>query len=158
MKKLSTYLVVMFMIMYWAFRVIVVLMSQLGRDFVVVPLNTNFEIILLFVFLLCAILVVKRKVLGAALYLACYGVYFGADIADKMKFLTNGDTLTMAQMSSLFFSIIGIIIPIAVLVDLLLDKGRMAHPDDKKTDWFYKNEQFDRKMDDRADKNNYRTL
>ena len=29
---------------------------------------------------------------------------------------------------------------------------------DKKTDWFYKNEQFDRKMDDRADKNNYRTL
>ena len=103
-------------------------------------------------------MVVKRKVLGAALYLACYGVYFGADIADKMKLLTNGDTLTMAQMSSLFFSIIGIIIPIAVLVDLLLDKGRMAHPVDKKTDWFYKNEQFDRKMDDRADKNNYRTL
>lgn len=28
----------------------------------------------------------------------------------------------------------------------------------KKTDWFYKNEEFDRKLDDRADKNNYRTL
>ena len=54
--------------------------------------------------------------------------------------------------------ILKIIIPIAVLIDLLLDKGRMAHPVDKKTDWFYKNEQFDRKMDDRADKNNYRTL
>ena len=25
-------------------------------------------------------------------------------------------------------------------------------------DWFYKNEQYDRKLDDRADKNNYRTL
>ncbi len=23
-------------------------------------------------------------------------------------------------------------------MDLLLDKGRMAHPVDKKTDWFYK--------------------
>ena len=39
MKKLSTYLVVMFMIMYWIFRVIVVLMAQLGKEFIVAPLN-----------------------------------------------------------------------------------------------------------------------
>ena len=158
MKKLSTYLVVMFMIMYWIFRVVVVLMAQLGKDFVVQPLNMNFEIVLLFAFLLFAILVVKRKVLGAALYLAFYGVYFGADIPEKVRLLANNEVLSLAQTSSLFFSVIGIIIPVAVLVDLLLDKGRMAHPVDKKTDWFYKNEQFDRKMDDRADKNNYRTL
>lgn len=158
MKKLSTYLVVMFMIMYWIFRVIVVLMAQLGKEFIVAPLNMNFEIIILFAFLICAILVVKRKVLGAALYLGIYGVYFGADITEKVKILANYEVLTLSQMSSLFFSIIGIIIPIAVLIDLLLDKGRMAHPVDKKTDWFYKNEQFDRKMDERADKNNYRTL
>ena len=44
------------------------------------------------------------------------------------------------------------------IFDLLLDKNRKAHPKDKKTDWFYKNEQYDRKLDDRADKNNYRTL
>ena len=50
MKKLSTYLVVMFMIMYWIFRVVVVLMAQLGKDFVVQPLNMNFEIVLLFAF------------------------------------------------------------------------------------------------------------
>ena len=108
--------------------------------------------------MLFAILVVKRKVLGAALYLAFYGVYFGADITEKVRLLANNEVLSLAQTSSLFFSVIGIIIPVAVLVDLLLDKGRMAHPVDKKTDWFYKNEQFDRKMDDRADKNNYRTL
>ena len=47
MKKLSTYLVVMFMIMYWIFRVIVVLMAQLGKEFIVAPLNMNFEIIIL---------------------------------------------------------------------------------------------------------------
>ena len=29
---------------------------------------------------------------------------------------------------------------------------------DKKTDWFYGDEKYDRKMDERADKNNYRTL
>ena len=57
-----------------------------------------------------------------------------------------------------FVSLVGMIIPIAVLLDLLLDKGRKAHPVDKKTDWFYKNKQFDRELDERADKNNYRTL
>ena len=56
------------------------------------------------------------------------------------------------------FSIIGIILPLIVLIDLLLDKNRKENPKDKKTDWFYQNEQFDRKLDDRADKNNYRTI
>ena len=41
MKKLSTYLVVMFMIMYWIFRVIVVLMAQLGKEFIVCLLYTS---------------------------------------------------------------------------------------------------------------------
>ena len=40
----------------------------------------------------------------------------------------------------------------------LLDKNRKLNPKDKKTDWFYQNEEFDRKLDDRADKNNYRTM
>ena len=158
MKKLSTYLVVMFMIMYWIFRVIVVLMAQLGKEFVVAPFNMNFEIGLLFAFLLCAIFVVKRKTVGAVLYLGLYGVYFGADITEKCSLLAAGEQLGIDQMSSLFFSVIGVIIPLAVLIDILLDKGRKAHPVDKKTDWFYKNEEFDRKMDDRADKNNYRTM
>ena len=52
----------------------------------------------------------------------------------------------------------GIILPLAVLIDLLLDRGRKEHPVDKKTDWFYKNEKFDRELDERADKNNYRTM
>ena len=57
-----------------------------------------------------------------------------------------------------FIALLGVALPIAVLLDLLLDKNRKAHPKDKKTDWFYKNEKFDRKLDERADKNNYRTL
>ena len=57
-----------------------------------------------------------------------------------------------------FVSFIGVILPVAVLLDLLVDKGRKANPKDKKTDWFYTNEEFDRQMDERADKNNYKTL
>ena len=50
--------------------------------------------------------------------------------------------------------------PILLLDDFMseLDKNRKNNPKDKKTDWFYKNEEFDRKLDDRADKNNYRTM
>lgn len=159
MKKFSTYLLVMFMILFWILRIIITVMAQLGKDFIgVVPINETFEIILLFAFLICAILVVKRKILGALLYLTLHAIYFGGDITEKIGILSKGETLTMGQTGDLMFSIIGIILPLAVLIDLLLDRGRKEHPVDKKTDWFYKNEQFDRKLDDRADKNNYRTL
>ena len=72
--------------------------------------------------------------------------------------ITNNEVLTISQSTELMFSIIGIILPLAVLIDLLLDKNRKLNPKDKKTDWFYKNEEFDRKLDERADKNNYRTM
>ena len=159
MKKFSTYLLVMFMALFWILRIIITVMAQLGKDFMgIIPINETFEIILLFAFLLCAILVVKRKLIGALLYLTLHAIYFGGDITEKIGILSRGETLTMGQATDLMFSIVGIILPLAVLIDLLLDRGRKEHPVDKKTDWFYKNDQFDRKLDDRADKNNYRTL
>ena len=39
---------------------------------------------------------------------------------------------------------------------MLVDKGRKANPKDKKTDWFFKNSDYDRKYDDRADRNEYK--
>ena len=159
MKKFSTYLLVMFMVLFWVLRIIITVSAQFGSNFMgVTPIDENFEIILLFAFLLCAVLVVKRKIIGALLYLGLYAVYFGGDITDKIGILSSGETLTMGQSADLMLSIIGIIIPLAVLIDLLLDRGRKEHPVDKKTDWFYKNEKFDRELDERADKNNYRTL
>ena len=159
MSKFSTYLLLMFMIIFWLLRIVITIMAQLGKDFMgIVPINQTFEVVLLFLFLLCAILVVKRKLLGSLLYLGLHAVYFGGDITDKIGILSSGETLTMGKSADLMLSIIGIIIPLAVLIDLLLDRGRKEHPVDKKTDWFYKNEKFDRELDERADKNNYRTL
>ena len=159
MKKFSTYLLVMFMVMFWILRIIITLMAQLGKYFIgVVPINPTFEVVLLFLFLICVILVVKRKIVGALLYLGLHAIYFGGDITEKITLLTSGETFTMGQSIDFMLSIIGIIIPLAVLIDLLLDRGRKEHPVDKKTDWFYKNKKFDRELDERADKNNYRTL
>lgn len=159
MKKFSTYLLVMFMIIFWVVRIAVTLMSQLGKDFMgMVPMNETFEIAILFATLLCLVLIVKRNLLGSLLYIVLHAIYFGGDITNKLNLIANNEPLTLGQNMQLMFSILGIILPLAVLMDLLLDKNRKNNPKDKKTDWFYQNEEFDRKLDDRADKNNYRTM
>ena len=159
MKKFSTYLLVVFMMLFWILRIIITLASQLGKSFMgVVPMNETFEIAILFLTLLCVVLIVKRKMIGSLLYLTIHAIYFGGDVTNKLNILARNETLTLAQSTEFMFSMIGIILPLAVLLDLLLDKNRKMNPKDEKTDWFYRNEQFDRKLDDRADKNNYRTL
>ena len=151
------------MAMFWAFRIIVAGTYELGADFGgIEPLNQTLEIILLFVVLACMLLIIKRKMVGALIYLLGYGMYFGTNVMTGITTLiTVNSDMNMSNAGmylNTFIALIGIIIPVAVLFDLLLDKNRKANPKDKKTDWFYKNEQFDREMDDRADKNNYRTL
>jgi len=158
MKNFSTILLVMFVVMFWIFRMIVALMAELAIDFAgIVPLEMKTEIILLFVVLLCLIFIVKRKMVGALMYLISYGLYFGIFLFNNISSLLSGD-ISLELSLNAFISLIGVALPVAVLFDLLIDKNRKAHPVDKKTDWFYKNEQYDREMDERADKNNYRTL
>lgn len=159
MKNFSTWLLVMFMIMFWVFRIIVAVTTEFGVDFGgITAQNMQLEVILLFVVLVCLVLIVKRKIVGALIYLLAYGMYFGVDLYNNVLVMVAGETLPLGAMLNALISLVGMAIPIAILFDLLADKNRKAHPVDKKTDWFYKNEQFDRKLDDRADKNNYRTL
>ena len=161
MKNFSTIILVMFVAMFWFFRMIVAFMHEIGQDLGgIVPYNQQMEIILLFVVLLCMILIIKRKMIGALIYLVAYGIYFGTGLVSSFGAMANpGEGLIDVTIYlNGFISLVGIVLPIAVLLDLLLDKNRKAHPKDKKTDWFYKNEQFDRKLDERADKNNYRTM
>ena len=159
MKKFSTYLLVMFMIVFWIIRILITVEAEFGKNFMgITPINRIFEIVILFATLLCVILIVKRKIVGSLLYLTLHAIYFGGDITNKISIITRGDTQTFYQNIELIFSMLGIILPLAVLIDLLLDENRKNNPRDKKTDWFYKNEQFDRKIDERADKNNYRTM
>ena len=159
MKKFSTWMLVMFMVLFWLLRVVIALAYELKWNFAgLVPLNQSMEIALLFVFLLCLILIVKRKMIGALLYLLTYGMYFGTNVTSNIQTIldvANGTT-DISPYLNLFMSVIGIILPIAVLLDLLWDRERKENPKDKKTDWFYKNQKFDRKMDERADKINYR--
>ena len=161
MKKFSTWMLVMFIVMFWAYRVLIAVSAELNWEMgALKPLNIQIEIILLFVVLACLVFIVKRKMIGAIVYLLAYGLYFGADVTENIQtLLTAMETgIDMNLYANLLMSLIGVILPIATLLDMLMDKARKANPKDKKTDWFYNNEQFDRKLDERADKNNYRTL
>lgn len=158
MKNLSSWLITIFVMMYWLFRVVVAITGSMGIDFIVAPIDTNIEIALLFIVLICIPFIFKRKLLGAIVYLGVYGWYFGRDLIENVMKIINNETLSMQTYTEMFFALIGVALPILVLFDILLDKTRTKNPTDKKTDWFYKNEQYDRKLDERADKNNYRTL
>lgn len=155
MRSLTSYLLLIFMVMFWIFRLIVAFTTAMGIDFGFTPINMNFEIVLLFVTLLCIALVGKRKLIGSILYLIAYGAYFGIDLYNIVTNIING-TGALTDYTRAFVSFIGMVIPVAVFFNMLIDKNRMAHPVDKKTDWFYKNEEFDRKIDSRADTNQYR--
>ena len=158
MKNLSSWLICFFMIMYWAFRVVVAITGSMGVDFVIKPIDNNIEIILLFVVLICIPFIFKRKLTAAIIYLLAYGYYFGRGLYANVMQMINGETLSMDTYTNMFFSLIAVAIPIFALFDILLDRNRQKNPVDKKTDWFYKNKDYDRKLDERADKNNYRTL
>ena len=158
MKNLSSWLITFFIIMFWALRVIVAIMGTMGNDFMIMPIDNNIEVILLFVVLALVPFIFKRKVWAAIVYLLAYGWYFGRGVLTNIMSMINGEILSANTYMDMFISLIAIALPIAVLFDILLDKSRTKNPVNKETDWFYKNEQYDRKLDERADKNNYRTL
>lgn len=150
MKNLTTYLFVIFMVMFWVFRIIVAFCYNLGIDFITIPTDLTFEIILLFLTFLSLILVIKRSILGGIIYLIGNGLYFGTSIFNAIT------SEAPINYTDLVFAVLGILLPILVLFDLFLDQNRKDHPVDKKTDWFYKNKDFDRQYDERADRNQYK--
>ena len=159
MKNLSSWLIVFFMIMFWGFRVIVAITGQMEVEFMAKPYDNIAEIVLLFVVLALVPFIFKRKLIASLIYLGVYGWYFGGNgIVPNVMKMINGETLGTNTYIDMFFALIAITIAVVSVFDILFDKARMKNPVNKETDWFYKNEQYDRKLDERADKNNYKTL
>ncbi len=156
MKSFANWMIVTFMAMFWGFRVFITYMATSGSDFIVKPIDTTVEIVLLFITLACIILVIKRQLFGGILYTVANVGYFGTDAWLAVKPLLTGETMSAGNSLTVLVAVVAVILAIAVMMDLFAD--RLKAPDDKKTEWFYDNKEFDRKFDDRADKNNYKTL
>ena len=157
MQKFSTWMVLSLDVMFWILRIIAALTDTMAIDFMIKPIDMNMEIIMIFVALVSFVLIAKRKFLGAIIYMIGYFGYFGIALVTNLpKMTTTGGSVN--DYGTVMFSLVGVALPIFTFLDLLLDKNRQLHPTDKKTDWFYKDEKYDMKKDERADKNNYRTL
>ncbi len=155
MTSLFSYLITIFGGMFWLLRVVVAVTYSMDIDFPIDPLNFNTEIALLFVTVACMILIIKRNIIGALIYFLAYGFYFGNDLYNQVINVINGQAVTTDYLS-IFISFIGVVIPFLTVMDIFLNKERKGSTKDKKTDWFYDNPEYTRKLDERADKNQYK--
>ena len=161
MANFSTILLTIFMVMFWLFRGIVTLCTQFSIDLLgLQAYNFNWEVAILFLTLPCILLIAKRKMIGSLAYLAIYGAYFGEHLLITMLGMVQGNVALSLDLSmNLIFDLIGILLPVFVLLDMLVDKGRKANPIHKQTDWYFKNEKYDEQLkarDGREDKNEYK--
>lgn len=158
MKSLSSWLLVMFMAMFWLFRIVVTFQAQYENDFGgFIAFNMTVEVILLFVVIVCMALVLRRNIIGGIIYLLSYGFYFGGYIlTNGIPAISSGGTLGMSVMQNTMVAAVGVILALFVFLDLMIARVRRKDPKDKKTDWYFQNDKYDRKYDERADKNQYR--
>lgn len=161
MSNFSTWMIAIFMIMFWIFRAIVALCTQYSIDFLgLEAYNFNLEVIIAFATVICIVLVVKRIMAGSLIYLVMYGAYFGEHlVANLITFLQGNTSLTVDASMNLISDLIAIVLALFSVVDMLVDKGRKVNPIDKKTDWYFKNEKYDEELkgrDQREDKNEYK--
>ena len=158
MKSLSSWLLVMFMAMFWLFRIVVAFQAQYENDFGgFIAFNMTVEVILLFVVIVCMALVLRRNIIGGIIYLISYGYYFGGYIlTNGIPAISSGGTLGMSVMQNTMVAAVGVILALFVFLDLMIARVRRKDPKDKKTDWYFQNDKYDRKYDERAEKNQYR--
>lgn len=157
MRTISNYLIIMFSVLVFIFRLIVVFTTIMGIEFMVQSINVNFEIAYLFIMLVSIILLSKNKLSGAILYLISSFAYFGPTLLKQFKYAFSSN-ISAETAIEIIVSLICVLIPIFAFFITISAKKQEKIPVDKKTDFFYKNEAYDRKYDERADKNNYRTL
>jgi len=163
MFSLFSYLITFLGVLFWFFRAIVCLQATRQIDFIIVPLNLNLEIALLFATVPCFILIFKRNLIGATVYFGMYGAYFGTALYGAYEAYMNMGEVTVANTAvvpntvNLIVCGLGVVIPLLTFIDILLNKNRYNFNGDRKTDWYYKNKEYDREHDKRDDTNQYRS-
>ena len=156
MRTMANYLIIMFLILLFILRLVVVFTATLGIEFVIKPINVEFEIALLFVMIISIILMSKNKLIGAIILTVASIGYYGPTLLSQLTNISAGVSAeTGLQM---MVSVICIIVPIFGFFIIAFAKEQEKRPVDKKTDFFYNTDKYDIEYDERADKNNYRTM
>ena len=140
---------------FWLFRVIVAFCATTGKAFSVVPLNVTAEIVVIFISFIGIVLVLKRKMLGAIIYMIAHFAYFGVDLYKAINAIIE-EGANISNYPNLLISAIGVILPFVIFANIGLNTGKKSAGNNKNTDWFYKSTEHDRVYDERADRNQYK--
>ena len=153
--SIYSYILTVFSVLFWILRAVITVAFTREAGLPIEPLNTYWEIVVLFVIIPCMIFVFKRNIIGAAAYLGVYVSYFGTALYNNFNSIAN--EINISNSIDIVMSIVGIVIPVLTFIDILFNKHRKAIiGGNNKTDWFYKNKNYDRNFDERADKNQYK--
>ena len=146
--ELLSYMVNMFAIMFWLFRVYVALMVSSGSEIQFTTPGLELEITVIFITLISIFMIFKRNLIFASIYLGTYFAFFTYGIA-----LMNGNISTNKQLLNAMVMIAGIIIALLNFLDVMFNKNRKGSTKDNKTDWFYATDKYEREYDERVDRN-----
>lgn len=160
MVSVTSWLLAFFTAIFWLFRIVLTVATQYGNDFGgFIVFNTTMEIAVIFITLACFLLVLRRNIWGGIVYLVSYCIYFGSYIFSSfIPAFISGESLDMVVIQNTIVALLGIILALCTVIDIAVQKTKAKHFTDNKTDWYFNNDKYDRKMDERADKNQYRTL
>ena len=144
----------LFAIIFWILRVAVAFTASMDIDFFLTPMNLPIEIILTFGTLISIILIFRKSMIGALSYLLLHWGYYGVYIYNIFQ---KSEEIVVSDYLNLFVSLIGVILPFIIFMDVGFSRSSSkTSMKTKKADWFYQNEDYDRKYDERADKNQYK--
>ena len=149
--ELLSYMVNMFAIMFWLFRVYVALMVSSGSEIQFTTPGLELEITVIFITLISIFMIFKKNLIFESIYLGTYFAFFTYGIA-----LMNGNISTNKQLLNAMVMIAGIIIALLNFLDVMFNKNRKGSTKDNKTDWFYATDKYEREYDERADRNQYK--
>ena len=149
--ELISYMVNMFAIMFWLFRVYVALMVSSGSEIQFTTPGLELEITVIFITLISIFMIFRRNLIFASIYLGTYFAFFTYGIA-----LMNGNISTNTQLLNAMLMILGILIALLNFLDVMFNKNRKGSTKDNKTDWFYATDKYEREFDERADRNQYK--
>ena len=149
--ELLSYMVNMFAIMFWLFRVYVALMISGGSEIPFTTPGIEMEIAVIFITLISIFMIFRRNLIFASIYLGTYFAFFTYGIA-----LMNGNISTNTQLLNAMLMILGILIALLNFLDVMFNKNRKGSTKDNRTDWFYATDKYEREFDERADRNQYK--
>ena len=74
---LISYFTLMIAVVLWIVRIVATIMANLGTEFPITVFNISIEIPLLFITFFSFLFILKRKIIGALIYMISYLGYFG---------------------------------------------------------------------------------